>query len=107
MTSAARAPTPFDVLGDSLPCRCPGMGYDPDLGLDLCACIAAEKALRAYRDRRHLPPMTDEQRAWCLSEIERAEGYERACHASETDNELAGTVLCAWLDFARDKGLVR
>jgi hypothetical protein len=97
--------TPFDALGAGLPCRCPGMGeFD---GVELCACPAREKALRAYMDRRQLPPMTDEQRAWCLSEIEQVESYSADDYRDETDRNLAHGVLCAWTDYCRGKGLIR
>jgi hypothetical protein len=50
--------------------------------------------------------MTPEQRAWCLDEIGSIEGYNRADYEGETDGNLARTVLSAWLDLCRDKGLV-
>lgn len=49
--------------------------------------------------------MTPEQREWCLSEIDNVEGYERSNYATLPDDLLANGVLCAWMDYCRDKGL--
>lgn len=52
-----------------------------------------------------MPAMTKKQREYCLNEIGRVEGYDRNDYLRCTDKELANAVLCAWLDYARDKGL--
>jgi hypothetical protein len=50
--------------------------------------------------------MTPEQREWCLNEIGQIEGYERDEHIPDSDADLARTVLHAWTDYCRDKGLL-
>jgi hypothetical protein len=45
-------------------------------------------------------------REWCLDEIDRVEGFRRRDYELLDDSELARGVLDAWLDFARDKGLL-
>ena len=50
--------------------------------------------------------MTIEQRNECLDEIDRVEGYDRSDYENEDDARLAGSVLFAWADYARDKGLL-
>lgn len=69
-----------------------------------CACGAAERYLRHLLNSGG--ELTDEQRAWCLGEIERVEGYDRADYEQSPPHELARGVLNAWTDFARDKGLI-
>lgn len=71
-----------------------------------CVCLDMERALRGWVRGDAIPPMTTEQRASCLSEIGRVEGYRQADHESEPDAQLARTVLSAWTDYARDKGLL-
>lgn len=72
-----------------------------------CVCGADERILRAYAGMtRNLPPMTPVQREWCLDEIGQIEGYERKEHEQDPDYLLASTVLHAWTDFCRDKGLL-
>lgn len=74
---------------------------------DPCACGADERILRGYADRLpSLPPMTPEQRAWCLDEIGSVEGYERRDYEGYPDHDLAHAVLCAWIDYCRDKGML-
>jgi hypothetical protein len=50
--------------------------------------------------------MTDEQREWCLDEIGGIEGYDRDEHVQDSDVTLAWTVLHAWVDYCRDKGML-
>lgn len=50
--------------------------------------------------------LAPEQREWCLNEIGRVEGYDRKDHEHSTDEDLKHTVLCAWVDYCRDKGLM-
>jgi hypothetical protein len=72
-----------------------------------CACGEQERVLRSYADNLlSLPPMTDEQRDWCLDEIGKVEGYDRSEHENDTDVALAQTVLRAWTDYCRDKGMM-
>lgn len=96
--------TPFDAQGVDLRCHCPGMG-DFD-GVELCACPAGEKVIRAYAKGKPQPRMSAEQRDWCLSEIGQVESYSADDYRDETDANLAHGVLCAWTDFCRDKGLL-
>lgn len=65
-----------------------------------CQCGISERVLRSGHT------LTPAQREWCLCEIGRVEGYNRADHENETDKELGRTVLSAWVDYARDKGLM-
>lgn len=80
-------------------CKC----WDPndDCG---CVCGVTEKVLRAVV--RQDVGLTPEHREWCLNEINSIEGYSRADYESEEDRYLANGVLCAWTDYARDKGLL-
>jgi hypothetical protein len=69
-----------------------------------CACGDSERVLRAaIRGEVSLSP---EQRTWCLNEIGRVEGYRATDHELEPDADLAHTVLSAWTDYCRDKGLI-
>lgn len=71
-----------------------------------CICGREERSLRGWSTGRLSVSMTPEQREYCLQEIGRVEGYDRAEHQSDTAKELAGTVLSAWADYCRDKGLL-
>jgi hypothetical protein len=72
-----------------------------------CACGPDERVLRAYIDGLPtLPPMTPEQREWCLSEIESVEGYDRRDYEQCLESELASGVLSAWTNYCRDKGML-
>lgn len=72
-----------------------------------CACGKDERVLRAYKRREFgLPPMTPEQRKWCLDEIGSVEGYTREEWVDMDDDLLASGVLSAWTDYCRDKGLL-
>lgn len=94
--------TPFDHFR-GLPCMCYG-------NIDECVCPDGEMALRHYA-KCHImpvhpmPPMTVEQRDWCLREIDRVEGFESVDYERSTDSDLACTVLQAWIEYCRDKGL--
>ncbi|TGV15796.1 hypothetical protein EN816_00660 [Mesorhizobium sp. M8A.F.Ca.ET.173.01.1.1] len=70
-----------------------------------CVCGDMERSLRGWK-RGALPKMTQDQREACLAEIGHVEGYDINEHRDETDAELANTVLRAWIDYARDKGLL-
>ena len=68
-------------------------------------CSPVEKLLRAHRDENwHPPQFTEEQRPWCVSEIRSVEGWDDY-QLPVKDSVLAGDVLSAWRDYARDKGL--
>lgn len=71
-----------------------------------CVCTDMERALRGWQSRSLATPMSPAQREACLSEIGRVEGYAVREHEHDTDRELAGNVLNAWTDYARDKGLL-
>ena len=79
------------------PCAC----YDDPTQ---CVCGTQERALRNVIAGK-APPMTAEQRAWCREEITRVEGYDET-DAEGDDERVARTVLSAWTDFCRDKGLL-
>jgi hypothetical protein len=74
----------------------------------VCICGDEERVLRGYtRKQPGLIPMTVEQREWCVENIVSVEGYDdRAEYASLPDSELASTVLSAWTDYCRDKGMM-
>lgn len=70
-------------------------------------CIGEEAALRHFTYKLEgFPAMTQEQRDWCLAEISAVEGWDSRYHVDEDDASLAGSVLHAWADYARDKGLM-
>lgn len=80
----------------------------------LCGTESEERALRfiarGERGARYAPcvplaPMSAEQRAWCIAEILSVEGYDKVAE-DITDSELAETVLNAWTDYCRDKGML-
>lgn len=72
-----------------------------------CICPPEERALRGWKGAAQpMPPMTPEQREYCLSEIGQVEGHKRSDHETDSDGELAGAVIEAWTDYARDKGLL-
>lgn len=91
--------TPFSHF-TRLPCICFGK-------LEECGCSDGEMALRHYGRGSQMPPMTVEQREWCIRQIEQVEGFEGAAYERSTDADLASTVLEAWLEYCRDKGLCR
>ncbi len=75
--------------------------------LDACLCGDSERALHKWAGRvKDMPSMTLEQREWCLREIGSVEGWSRDDHENDTDEHLANSVLSAWLDYCRDKGLL-
>ncbi len=76
---------------------------------DGCCCGDAERTLRryAYADLATiLPALSEEQREDCLDEIARVEGYDRSDYIAATDQALCKGVLCAMVDYCRDKGLL-
>lgn len=92
--------TPLDVL-DTHGCVC----YGPQTRG--CICSTQERVLRLYADTTiAMPPLTPEQRDWCLDDIATVEGYARSDYETATDRDLCRGVLHAWLDYCRDKGLL-
>lgn len=91
-------PTPFDSF-ERIACSKEPCPYQD-------RCIDSEMALRHYTYDIPLPPMTPEQREWCLDEIGHVEGYDRLEWFGCTDAQLAKGVLQAWADYCRDKGLL-
>lgn len=84
----------------SVPC-CMGEGHP-------CVCGPDERVLRAYdRGEVGLPPMTAEEREWCLEEADRAgEGaFPREEAEQFSDKDLANWVLRAWREFVQSNCL--
>ena len=71
-----------------------------------CVCQDLERALRAYTAGYPMPPMTPEQREWCLAEVDRVEGYSREDYLTATDEQLARAVLLSWASYCQDIGLL-
>lgn len=84
-----------------VPCLC----YDgPPPDETGCLCGDSERVLRhVMRGHADLSPA---QREWALQEIDRVEGYTRKDHEQASDSELGQAVFNAWVDYARDKGLL-
>ena len=71
-----------------------------------CVCGSEERILRGYmRQEPGLQPMTAEQRAWCIDEIGKVEGYDDD-YSGLPDFDLAQIVMNAWVDYCRDKGML-
>ena len=74
-----------------------------------CVCTATERVLRLYASTtpHTLPPLTEDQRAACVAEIVQfSEGARRENHAGDTDQVLCKSVLFAYQEYCRDKGLL-
>lgn len=69
-----------------------------------CQCGFQERALRAISAGQYRP-MTPAERDWCKQEIAAVEGYSEK-DAEGDDANVARTVLHAWTDYCRDKGLL-
>lgn len=94
--------TPFDEIGSTLPCKC----FNDRRS---CLCQDGERALHHYAAKNTLPPMTPEQRAWCLAEVRSVEGMDsetRELEDGADDNTYAHYTLRAWIEYCRDKGLI-
>jgi hypothetical protein len=65
-----------------------------------------EDALFAFSGQTTGRPMRPGEREWCLQEIASVEGYERKDYEGCDDRGVARGVLSAWVDFARDKGVI-
>jgi hypothetical protein len=63
-----------------------------------CVCTREESTLRQYSAGEILRPMTDDERAWCVNEADRAgEGYYSEPELTSMDDQaLASAVLNAW-----------
>ncbi len=70
-----------------------------------CLCAPEERALRHIAAGHTASPMTPAQREWCRREIASIEGYSES-DAEGTDAQVASTVLSAWVDYCRDKGML-
>lgn len=70
-----------------------------------CACGREERILRHVSEGKHYPAFTPEEREWCTQQIASVEGYSEQ-DATGTDAQVARTVLSAWTDYCRDKGLM-
>jgi hypothetical protein len=68
-----------------------------------CMCSLEERALRHCIARR--TTLTAEQRKYCHDQIVAVEGYNES-DTQGSDSDLAHTVLRAWMDFCRDKGML-
>lgn len=78
-------------------------GVDPDLP-DATKGELNEDELFAFANDRTGRPMNVHEREWCLQEIAKVEGYNRADYEQSDNKQLARGVLSAWVDFCRDKG---
>lgn len=87
--------TPLDDIAPEV-CVCYGDGA-------VCVCPSTERALRHVV--RGSVPMSEQQRAWCLTEIGSFEG-QPTFEVTDSDADVARGVLSAWTDYARDKGLL-
>lgn len=77
-----------------------------EVGTTHCICGETEKALRGWSSGRITVPMTPEQREWCYEQIDAIESHDRKDYEQGTDADLARGVLCAWMDYCSDKGLL-
>lgn len=85
----------------SAPCAC----WDPQDQAEIgCVCGDSERVLR-HIVRTH-GKLSDDQREWCLREIDQVEGHSRADFKLCDDATIAAGVMSAWVDYARDKGLL-
>jgi hypothetical protein len=73
---------------------------------DDCLCPPQERALRAWAYEGYNIPMTEEQKEWCLKEIDSVEGFTREHYKQASDALVALGVLDAWTAYCRDKGLL-
>lgn len=74
-----------------------------------CVCDPAERYLRHLASGRNGDRiMTEEQKAWCVAEIRACgDATNQPDHFDDYDDRaMAMSVLSAWSDYARDKGLI-
>jgi len=91
---------PFMALMAPEVCVC-----EPGACLTECVCPDEEQAVRAYA-YGVLSEMSLSCREECLDEIAMVEGYDRTEYEHADSNTLAWTVIHAWTDYCRDKGLI-
>lgn len=69
---------------------------------DGCTCINSERALIAWAYNDFYRQMTQEQRMWCMVQVDNAVDpmlkMPLSRLASLSDKELAGAVLISWID---------
>ncbi len=68
-----------------------------------CMCTLEERALRHCIAGK--ATLTPEQRKYCHDQIVAVEGYSESDTKGD-DADIARTVLHAWTDYCRDKGLL-
>jgi len=68
-----------------------------------CLCSLEERAIRHCIAGK--ATLTPEQRKYCHDQIVAVEGYDES-DAQGSDADVASTVLRAWTDFCRDKGML-
>jgi hypothetical protein len=74
-------------------------------GTDECQyCPKEERALRAISAGQYRP-MSEAERDYCKRQIAAVEGYSGA-DAEGADADVARTVISAWRDYCRDKGML-
>ncbi len=84
-----------------VPCQCfTPLELDVEFAESGCQCGDTERALRSGC------ALTPEQREWCLDQIGSVEGHKRADYEAEDDKQIGRSVLSAWVDYCRDKGLM-
>lgn len=90
-------PKPFERFS---PANCVCFPDDPEF----CACTHQERGMRAVL--RGAGPISEAEREWCLTEIDRVEGHSRADYDGADAALLVRGVFGAWTDYCRDKGLL-
>lgn len=85
-----------------VPCLCHDAGPTDD-GPG-CMCGISERVIRHII--RGQATFTPEQKEWALKEIGSIEGYTRKDYETRSDAEIAQGVMEAWVDYARDKGVL-
>lgn len=70
-----------------------------------CLCEPDERIIRNYCDGSIVTPMTEEQRAWCVSTADWAgEGhYNRLELEAMNDRDLAKALMNAWYMYAQSQ----
>jgi hypothetical protein len=101
MNSPTQVPPDELFTGPEAPCC---LGQIPGESEDCPGCPKEERALRAIIAGQYRP-MTGAERDYCKREIAAVEGYSEA-DAEGSDADVARTVLSAWQDYCRDKGML-
>lgn len=81
-------------------CMCLSPSEQEETG---CMCSLEERALRHCIAGK--ATLTPGQRKYCRDQIVAVEGYDES-DAQGSDADVADTVLRAWTDFCRDKGML-